>query len=101
MAGKGSIQRLWRPQIAIALLTTAMGLPARFALLVATVGVMSLPPSHFRTAFRTAVALATAAAETGCEYGPARRKAANPKPKNSLAVDVHVRPKEIMPSWTG
>jgi hypothetical protein len=76
-----------------------MGLPARFALLVATVGVMSLP--HFRTAFLTAVALATVATDTDCEYGAASRVTANPKPKNSVLVDVHIGHKEIMPSRTG
>jgi len=76
-----------------------MGLPARFALLVATVSVISLPPPHFRTAFRAAVALATVATDTDCEYGPAIRVTANPKPKNSVLVDVHIGHKEIMPSW--
>jgi len=78
-----------------------MGFPARFALLVATVSVMSLPLPHFRTAFRTAVALATVATDTDCEYGPASRVTANPKPKNSVLVDVHIGHKEIMPSRTG
>jgi len=75
--------------------------PARFALLVATVSVMSLLPPHFRTAFRIAVALATVATDTDCEYGPASSVTANPKPKNSVLVDVHIGHKEIMASWTG
>jgi hypothetical protein len=62
---------------------------------------MSLPPPHFRTAFRTTVALATVATDTDCEYGPAIPETANPKPKNSVLVDVHVGHKEIMPSPTG
>jgi hypothetical protein len=62
---------------------------------------MSLPLPHFRTAFGTAVALATVAADTDCEYGAASRVTANPKPKNSVLVDVHVGHKEIMPSRTG
>jgi hypothetical protein len=62
---------------------------------------MSLPPPHFRTAFRTAVALATVATDTDCEYGPAIRVTANPKPKNSVLVDVYIGHKEIMPSPTG
>ena len=78
-----------------------MTLPARFALLVATVSVMSLPLPHFRTAFRTAVALAAVAADTDCECGAASRVTANPKPKNSVLVDVHIGHKEIMPSRTG
>jgi hypothetical protein len=77
-----------------------MGLPARFASLVATVSVMSLPPPYFRTAFRTTVALATVAMDTDCEHGPASRVTANPKPKNSALVDVHIGHKEIMPSRT-
>jgi len=75
-----------------------MGLPARLALLVATVSVMSLPLPHFRTAFRTAVALATVATDTDCEYGATSRVTANPKPKNSVLVDVHIGHKEII--WT-
>ena len=75
-----------------------MALPARFALLVATVSVMSLPLPHFRTAFRTAVALAPVATDTDCEYGPAIRVTANPKSKNSVLVDVHIGHKEILPS---
>src|SRR5450631_2423997 len=78
-----------------------MALPARFALLVATVSVVSLPLPHFRTAFRTAIALATVAADTDCEYGAASRVTANPKPKSSVLVDVHIGHKEIMPSRTG
>ena len=77
-----------------------MGLPARFALLVATVSVMSLPLPHFRTAFRTAVALAPVATDTDCEYGPAIRVTANPKSKNSVLGDLHNGHKEIMPSPT-
>jgi hypothetical protein len=61
---------------------------------------MSLPPPHFRTAFRTAVALATVATDTDCEYGPAGRVTANQKPKNSVLVDVHIGHKEIMASRT-
>jgi hypothetical protein len=75
-----------------------MGLPARLALLVATVGVLSLPPARFRTAFRTAVALAPVATDTDCEYGPAIRVTANPKSKNGVLVDVRIGHKEIMPS---
>ena len=78
-----------------------MGFPARFALLVATVSVMSLPLPHFRTAFRTAVALATVATDTDCEYGAKSRVTANPKAKNSIVLDVHIRHKEIMPPCTG
>ena len=70
-------------------------------MLVATVGVMSLPTPHFRLAFRTTVALATVAADTDREYGPASRVAANPKAKNSFVVHVHIRHKEIMPPGTG
>ena len=70
-------------------------------MLVATVGVMSLPTPHFRTAFRTAVALATVAVDTDREHGPASRVTANPKAKNSVVVDVHIRHKEIMPPGTG
>ena len=77
-----------------------MALPARFALLVATVSVMSLPLPHFRTAFRTAVALAAVAADTDCECGAASRVTASPKSKNSVLVDVHIGHKEIMPSPT-
>jgi len=69
--------------------------------LVTTVSVMSLPPSHFRTAFRTAVALATVATDTDCEHAPASRVTANPKPKNSVLVDVHIGHKEIMASRPG
>ena len=71
-----------------------MGLIAQFALLVATVSVMLLSTPHFRTAFRTGVALATVAADTDCEYGPASRVTANPKPKNNVLVDVHIDPHE-------
>jgi len=78
-----------------------MGLPARVALLVAMVSFMSLPPPRFRTASRTAVALAPVATDTDCEYGPAIRVTANPKSKNSVVVDVHIGHKEIMPSPTG
>ena len=78
-----------------------MGLPARFALLVATVSVMSLPPSHFQTALRTTVALATVATNTDCEHGPASRVAANPEAKDSALVDVHIGHKEIMASRPG
>ena len=77
-----------------------MGIPPYVTLLVATVGVMSLPP-HFRPAFRAAVALATVAADADREYGPASRVAAYPKAKNSVVVGVHVRHKEIMPPGTG
>ncbi len=78
-----------------------MGLPARFALLVATVSVISLPPSHIQTALRTKVALATVAANTNCEHGMASRVIANPEAKNSALVDVHIGHKAIMASWTG
>jgi hypothetical protein len=78
-----------------------MGIPPSFTLLVTTVGVMSLPTPHFRPAFRTAVALATVAADTDREYCAASRVAANPKAKNGAVVDVHIRPKEIMPPCTG
>jgi hypothetical protein len=78
-----------------------MGLPARFALLVATVSVTSLPLPHFRTAFRTAVALATVGTDTDCEYGTTSRVTTNPQPKNSVLVDVHIGHKEIMGSRTG
>jgi hypothetical protein len=78
-----------------------MGLPARFALLVATVSVMSLPSSHFQTALRTTVALAAVATSTDCEHGPASRVTANPKAKNSVLVDVHIGHKAIMASWKG
>ena len=84
----------------MALLTTAMRCAARFASRVATVSVLSLPP-HFRTAFRTAVALAPVATDTDCEYGPAIRVTANPKSKNSVLVDVHIGHKETMSSRTG
>jgi hypothetical protein len=67
-----------------------MGLPARFALLVAAISLMPLPTPHFRPAFRTAVALATVAADADCECGPAGRAAANPKPENSVLVDNHM-----------
>jgi len=67
-----------------------MGLPAQFALLVAAVGLMPLPTPHFQPAFRTAVALATVAADADCECGPAGRAAANPKPENSVLVDIHM-----------
>lgn len=90
-----------RRPVPIALLTTAMGLPARFALLVATVSVMSLPPSHFQTALRTTVALATVATNTDCEHGPASRVTANPEAKESVLVDVHSGHNAIMASWTG
>jgi hypothetical protein len=50
-----------------------MAFPARFALLVAMISVMSLPVPHFRTAFPTAVALALIATDTDCEYGAASR----------------------------
>jgi hypothetical protein len=73
-----------------------MGLSARFALLVATVSFVSLLTPHFRTAFRIAVALATVATDTDCEYGPTSRVTANPEPKNSVVVDVHIGHKEIM-----
>ncbi len=59
--------------IPIALLTTAMELPARFALLLAMVSVVSLPPP-FRTACRTAVALATVATNTNCQHGLASQQ---------------------------
>ena len=59
------------------------------------------PTPHFRLAFRTTVALATVAADTDREYGPASRVAANPKAKNSFVVHVHIRHKEIMPPGTG
>jgi hypothetical protein len=62
---------------------------------------MSLPTPHFRPAFRTAVALATVAADTDREYGAASRVAANPKAKNGVVVDVYIRHKEIMPPCTG
>ncbi len=55
---------------------------------------MSLAAPHLRPAFRSTVALATVAADTNREYGPASRVAANPKAKN---VDVQIRHKEIMP----
>jgi hypothetical protein len=71
-----------------------MGIPPSFTLLVATVGVMSLPTPHFRPAFRTAVALATVAADTDRECGPASRVAANQKAKNGVVVDVYIRHKE-------
>ena len=70
-------------------------------LLVATVGVMSLPTPRLRPAFRTTIALATLAADTDREYGPTSRVAANPKAKNSVVVHVHIRHKEIMPPGTG
>ena len=62
---------------------------------------MSLPLPHFRTAFRTAVALGAVAADTDCEYGAASRVTANPKSKNSVLVHVHIGHNEIMPSLTG
>jgi len=62
---------------------------------------MSLPTPHFRPAFLTAVAPATVAADTEREYGPASRVAANPKAKNSVVIDVHIRHKEIMPPCIG
>ena len=62
---------------------------------------MPLPTPHFRPGFRTAVALATVAADTDREYGPASRVAANPKAENSVVADVHIRHKEIMPPGTG
>ena len=49
-----------------------MGIPPEFTLLVAIVGVMSLPTPHFRPAFRTAVALATVAAHTDREIRPGK-----------------------------
>ena len=70
-------------------------------LLVATVGVMSLPTPRLRPAFRTTIALATLAADTDREYGPASRVTANPKPKNSVLVDVHIGHKEIVASRPG
>ncbi len=85
----------------IALPTTAMGLPARFALLVATVSVMSLPSSHFQTALWTTVALATVATSTDCEHAPGSRVTANPEAKNTVLVDVHIGHKGIMASWKG
>jgi hypothetical protein len=69
-------------------------------LLLATDSVLSLPPPHFRTAFRTAVALAPVATDADCEYGTAIRVTANPKSKNSVLVDLHNGHKEIMPSPT-
>jgi len=90
-----------RHPLAIALLATLMGIPPSFTLLVATVGVMSLPPPYFRPAFRTAVAPATIAADADRECGTASRVAAYPKAKNSFVVDVHVRLKEIMPPRRG
>jgi hypothetical protein len=78
-----------------------MALPARFALLVATVSVMSLPPWHFQTELRTTVALATAATNTDCEHDPASRVIANPEAKNSVLVDVHIGPKAIRALWKG
>jgi hypothetical protein len=62
---------------------------------------MSLPTPHLRPAFLTAVALATVAADTDRENGPASRVAGNPKAKNSVVIDVHIRHKEIMPPCTG
>jgi hypothetical protein len=62
---------------------------------------MSLPPSHFQTALRTTVALATVATNTDCEPGPASRVTANPEVKNSVIVDVDIGHKAIMASWTG
>ena len=70
-------------------------------MLVAAVSLASLPPPHFRMAFRTAVPLATVATDTDCEYGPASRVTANPKPKNSVLVDVHIGHKEIVASRPG
>ncbi len=81
--------RLRRP-LSIALLTTAMGFPARFALLVATVSVMSLLLPHFRTAFRAAVALAPVAADADCERLEAGRVAAKPKAQNSVPANIHL-----------
>ena len=70
-------------------------------MLVAAVGVMSLPTPHFRPAFRAALALATVATDADREYGPASPVAAYPKEKNGVVIDVHVRDKEIMPPFTG
>ena len=75
-----------------------MGLPARLALLVATVSVLSLPLPHFRTAFRTAVALAPVATDADCEYGPAIRVTANPKSKNRVLVAAHIGHRDTIPS---
>jgi len=67
-----------------------MGFPARFALLVATVSVMSLLSPHFRTAFRAAVALATVAADADRERRAAGRVGAKPKAQNSVPVNIHL-----------
>jgi hypothetical protein len=67
---------------------------------MATVSFMSLPSPNFRTASRTTVALATAAMDKDCECGPASRVTANPKPKNSVLVDIQIGHKETMSSWT-
>ena len=83
----------------IALLAAAVCLSAVLALLIAAVGVMPLSPPGCGSTSRAAVALATVATDTDCEYGPAIRVTANPKPKNSVLVDVHIGHKEIMPSW--
>jgi len=70
-------------------------------LLVATGSILSPPPPDFQPAFWTGVTLATVAADTDREYGPAGRVAANPKTKHSVVVDVHIRHKKIMPPRTG
>lgn len=72
--------------------------PVRFA--GTTVSVLWLPAPHFRTAIRTAVALAPVAMDSDREYGRAIRATANPKSKNSVLVDVHIGHKEIMPPPT-
>ena len=84
-----SASGLARP-IAIALPAKKMELPARLGLLVAAVSLMSLPSPHFQPAFRTAIALATVAADTDCERRPAGSVRAKPKAENSVPVDIHV-----------
>ena len=86
---------LARP-IPIALLTKAVALPSRLALLVATVSLMSLPTPNFQPAFRTAIALATVATDADCERRPAGHMGAKPKAQNSVRVDLHMSHFEIM-----